>query len=161
MAMRPAGSESAFKAAVDHEPRFDRVGKRPERRNEARCSRVELCVTVKFGRKAQTFVNLPGDCQIELIVLIPALRALPTNPKMRFVEIEMDSRDVLAGEQTESVIYAAGSESISCAGGGDFCGVAEGQRGNSPGLPVQANLRTEPIVAESAMGAGGVGLLEK
>ena len=53
MPMWPAGSESAFKAAVNHKPRMDRVSERPEGRDEARRISIELRVSVEFSREPQ------------------------------------------------------------------------------------------------------------
>src|SRR5450631_599873 len=57
MPMRPAGSESALKAAVDHEPRIDRVSERPKGRDEAVRILVELRVPVEFARESQSAAN--------------------------------------------------------------------------------------------------------
>src|SRR6266481_3878363 len=98
--------------------------------------------------------------EVELIILSEGARISLTDPEMGFVEIEVEAGDVLAREECESVIDLARPETVLRTGGRDFDGVIKSERRHSPGLLVDSDLRTDPIISDPALCSAGIGLPE-
>src|SRR5882757_10671697 len=68
--VRPAGRQPRLETSVKHEPGYDCVGERPQRRSESGCGRVQSSVTIEFSGELESSTNDAGKRQIYLLVVI-------------------------------------------------------------------------------------------
>ena len=124
--MRPAGGESGLKTTVNHETRNDCVSEGPQTRDKAGCTWVEPGVAIEFTGELKPAMKGARKGEIELIILIKAEAVFAADQEARQVEIKMEMCDVLARQESKSVIHAARSQSALRAGRRYFDGVGEG-----------------------------------
>ena len=138
--MGPAGSQSALKTSVDHKPRIDDIGKRPQRGNEARIGRVQRRISVELTGEIKSTANRTRECQVELVVLVEPGLARATNQEMCCVKVKMDMSYVFAGQKCERMVHLSASQAAFGTGRRDLDLIIERQAWDPLGLLVKPNL---------------------